>query len=114
MTGSNQNDVNSHDTLYINGEWVAPTASGTLDVINSTTEEVMGRVPEGTAEDIDRAVQAARAAFESWSTTDPSVRAAVVKKISEGVKARQSEIASVSASEPGTPPPLATACPAGK
>ena len=113
MTASRQADVKIHDKLYINGEWVAPTGSGTLDVINSTTEEVMGRVPEGTAEDIDRAVQAARAAFESWSTTDPSVRAAIVKKISDGLKARQSEIASVIANEVGMPLPLATAVQAG-
>ena len=49
------------DKLYIGGEWVAPAGRETIDVIDATTEEVMGRVPQGTAEDVDRAVAAARA-----------------------------------------------------
>src|SRR4249919_3734027 len=54
------------DRLYIGGEWVEPTGSGTIDVIDSTTEQVIGRIPEGTPEDIDRAVEVARAGFEAW------------------------------------------------
>ena len=53
--------------LYIDGAWVPSTGTGSIDVIDSTTEEVMGTVPEGTAEDVDRAVAAARAAFPAWS-----------------------------------------------
>ncbi len=56
------------DRLYIGGEWVEPAGSGTIDVINPSTEEVVGRVPEGTPEDAARAVKAARDAFDSWST----------------------------------------------
>ena len=48
------------DKLYIDGAWVPSTGTGTLEVINSTTEEVMGTIPEGTPEDVDRAVKAAR------------------------------------------------------
>ena len=54
-------DALTRDRLYIGGEWVEPAGSGTLEVINPTTEEVIARVPEGTAEDADRAVRAARA-----------------------------------------------------
>ena len=63
-----------HDKLFINGQWVAPAGTGTIEVINSTTEEVMGRIPEGTAEDANAAVAAAKAAFESWSTTPVEAR----------------------------------------
>lgn len=62
-------DVKKHDKLYIDGAWVDPAGSGTIDVINATTEEVMATVPEGTAEDIDRAAKAARKAFAAWADT---------------------------------------------
>ena len=55
------------DKLYVGGEWVAPSAAGAIEVLDSTTEEVIGRVPEGTPEDVDKAVKAARAGFEAWS-----------------------------------------------
>jgi acyl-CoA reductase-like NAD-dependent aldehyde dehydrogenase len=62
------------DKLYIDGAWVSSTGKGTLEVINSTTEEVMGSVPEGTPEDVDRAVKAAAAAFPAWSATSAEER----------------------------------------
>ena len=52
-------DALVRDKLYIGGEWVEPAGDGSIEVVNPTTEEVVGRVPEGTAEDADRAVQAA-------------------------------------------------------
>ena len=57
------------DKIYIDGAWVPSTATATIEVIDSTTEEVMATIPEGTPEDVDRAVQAAAAAFGSWSAT---------------------------------------------
>ena len=112
MTASKP-EVKIHDKLYINGEWVEPAGTGLLDVINSTTEEVMGRIPEGTPEDVDRAVAAARAAFDSWSSTTVEERAGFLKRIAEGLGARQGEIAAIIASEVGMPLPLATAVQAG-
>ena len=53
-------DTDVRDKLFIGGRWVPSTGSGSIDVIDSTTEEVIGTVPEGTVEDIDRAVAAAR------------------------------------------------------
>ena len=113
MTASKPTSVKEHSKLYLNGEWVQPSGSGTLEVINSTTEEVMGRIPEGTPEDIDRAVVAARAAFDSWSATPAAERAAFLQKISAGLAARQNEIAEIIASEVGMPLPLATMVQAG-
>ena len=113
MTASRQPEVSVRERLYVNGEWIEPAGKGMLDVINSTTEEVMGRVPEGTPEDINRAVAAARAAFESWSATSAADRAGFLQKISAGLLARQGEIAEIIASEVGMPLPLATMVQAG-
>ena len=113
MTASRPTYVKEHNKLYLNGEWVQPAGSRTLEVINSTTEEVMGRIPEGTPEDVDRAVAAARAAFDSWSATSAADRAAFLHKISAGLAARQNEIAEIIASEVGMPLPLATMVQAG-
>ena len=73
-------DALVRDKLFIGGEWVEPAGDGTIEVVNPTTEEVIGRVPEGTAEDADRAVQAARAAFDSWSQTPAEERAAPLRR----------------------------------
>src|SRR5918993_50146 len=62
--------MQDRDRLYIDGAWVPSTGSGTIDVVNATTEEVMGRVPEGTPEDIDRAVQAGWPAMVMGSYVD--------------------------------------------
>lgn len=113
MTASPKPEVSVHEKFYVNGEWVEPAGKGMLDVINSTTEEVMGRVPAGAAEDINRAVAAARAAFDSWSGTPADERAGFLQKISAGLAARQNEIAAIIASEVGMPLPLATAVQAG-
>jgi betaine-aldehyde dehydrogenase len=113
MTASRQPEISVREKLYVNGQWTEPVGKGMLDVINSTTEEVMGRVPEGVAEDINRAVAAASGAFESWSATSPAERAGFLQKIAVGLVARQSEIAAIIASEVGMPLPLATMVQAG-
>jgi aldehyde dehydrogenase (NAD+) len=113
MTASRKPDVIVHDKLYINGQWVEPASTNLLDVIDSTTEEVMARVPEGTAEDVNRAVAAARAAFDSWSQTPVEERARILQAISEHLVARQNEIAGIISAEVGMPLPLATAVQAG-
>jgi acyl-CoA reductase-like NAD-dependent aldehyde dehydrogenase len=102
-----------YDKLFINGDWVSPSGRGTIDVINSTTEEVMGRIPEGTAEDIDRAVKAAKAAFEGWSALPVAARAEYLTKISDGLAARTDELAKLVAEELGMPLPLSKMIQAG-
>ncbi|MCP4655666.1 MAG: aldehyde dehydrogenase family protein, partial [bacterium] len=95
--------MRKYTRLYIDGGWVRPSGSRTLDVVNSTTEEVMGEIPEAEPADVDRAVAAARGAFESWSTTSPAERAEALTAIAEGIKARDQEIAKVIAQEVGAP-----------
>src|SRR6059058_1207464 len=96
-------DIQVRDKLYIDGAWVPSTGSDTIDVINSATEEVMGRVPEATALDVDKAVAAAKRAFESWSATSAEERSKYIQRIAEGLSARTMDIANVVAQELGMP-----------
>ena len=91
------------DKFFIGGEWVDPAGSGTIDVIDSTTEEVIGRVPEGTSEDVDRAAKAAREAFETWSQVALADRLEACSAISAALAERAEEIANVISAEVGMP-----------
>lgn len=93
----------NHDNFYINGRWAAPSTQKTIDVINASTEEVMGRIPEGSDQDAEAAVAAAKAAFDGWSNTPASVRGDFLKKIQEGLKARSEELAKIITGEVGMP-----------
>jgi betaine-aldehyde dehydrogenase len=95
--------IENKDKLYIGGQWVGSDGKGTVEVINSATEEVVATVPEGTAVDADRAVQAARAAFAGWSQTDPEERAQYLDKIQAGLAARSEDLIRIIASEVGMP-----------
>ena len=61
-----------HLNFYIDGAWVPPAKPATRDVINPATEKPIGRISMGSAEDVDRAVKAARKAFETYSRTKVS------------------------------------------
>ncbi|HTN80261.1 MAG TPA: aldehyde dehydrogenase family protein [Acidimicrobiales bacterium] len=97
-----------YDKLYIDGAWVAPSGKDTLDVINSTTEEVMATIPAGDATDVDRAVKAAKAAFPAWSQTSVQDRAKFLTRINEGLSARADEVANIVSEEVGMPKMLST------
>ena len=91
------------DKIYINGRWIPSLSSRTLAVINAATEETMGQVPDGTAEDVAAAVAAARDAFDAWATTPVETRAGYLEKISAGLTARTDEIARSITGEVGMP-----------
>ncbi|HTI18629.1 MAG TPA: aldehyde dehydrogenase family protein [Trinickia sp.] len=99
--------------LYIGGKWLQPAANGMIDVIDSSTEGVMGRVPEGSAADAEAAVEAAKLAFDGWSATAPDVRADYLQKIADGVKKRTEELAQLICGEVGMPIKLARAIQVG-
>src|SRR3954453_22361678 len=102
------------EQLYIGGEWVDPVGGGgVLEVVDSTTEQVMGRVPEGTAGDVDRAVAAARAAFEVWSQASLADREEACRAIAAGLAARGEEIAALISREVGMPMNLSMMIQAG-
>jgi acyl-CoA reductase-like NAD-dependent aldehyde dehydrogenase len=112
LAGHDQDPI-VRDKLFIGGEWVAPSGDGTLEVIDSTTEQVMGSVPEGTAEDLDRAVAAAREAFEVWSQVPRDERAAACAGIGMKLAERGNEIAALISREVGMPIELSTMIQAG-
>jgi aldehyde dehydrogenase (NAD+) len=96
-------DALVRDKLYIGGEWVEPAGDGSIEVVNPTTEEVVGRIPEGTAEDANRAVRAARAAFDSWSQTAPDERARYCAAIGAKLSERGDDLAALITTELGMP-----------
>jgi betaine-aldehyde dehydrogenase len=91
------------DKFYIDGAWVTPVGTGTLDVIDASTEEVMGRVPDGVDADANRAVEAAAHAFETWGQTTAQERRALLMKLREGLAARIDELGEIMAGEVGMP-----------
>jgi aldehyde dehydrogenase (NAD+) len=100
--------MQQRDKLYIGGQWVPSAASGLIDVVSASTEEVIGRIPEGCAEDVNQAVVAARAAFDGWAATSVAERAGYLTKVHQGLVGRADEIARTIAAEVGTPLKLAT------
>ena len=101
------------DRFFIGGAWVAPSGKETIDVHDAGTGAVMGRVPLGDEKDVDRAVAAARDAFEAWSSTPSAERASYLEKISANLKARADEIARLIAQEVGMPIKLSARIQAG-
>jgi aldehyde dehydrogenase (NAD+) len=95
--------------FYIDGQWVDPVTPKTLDVINPTTEQAIGRISLGSEADVDKAVTAARRAFESFSQTTREERVALLERIIAGYQARMGEMAETISQEMGAPMWLANA-----
>ncbi|MES1198922.1 MAG: aldehyde dehydrogenase family protein, partial [Pseudomonadota bacterium] len=93
--------------FYIDGKWVAPASPRPHDVINPATEEPCGRISLGSAADVDKAVAAARRAFESYSLTSVAERAALLDKIIAVYQRRMPDLAEAISLEMGAPMPLA-------
>ena len=94
--------------FYINGKWVDPVKPETLDVINPATEESVGRISVGSAQDVDVAVTAARQAFNSFSKTSVNERVELLTEIRNVYKKRFDEIAHAIMTEMGAPINLAS------
>jgi aldehyde dehydrogenase (NAD+) len=101
------------DKLFVGGEWIDPAGHDTIEVVNPTSEEVIGRIPRGTPEDVDRAAKAARAAFGAWSQTTPGERAGLLGAVGASLAERGDEIAALVATELGMPIRQARAIQAG-
>jgi aldehyde dehydrogenase (NAD+) len=93
--------------FYIDGKWVAPSGSETLDVINPATEEVVTQIVLGTEEDANKAIAAAKAAFPAWSQTSREERLALLEKIVEEYKRRFGDLVTTISAEMGAPASLA-------
>jgi len=92
-----------HLNFYIDGAWVPPAKPATRDVINPATEQPIGKISMGSAEDVDRAVKAARKAFATFSRTTPAERIALLENIVRVYKTRQEELARTISTEMGAP-----------
>jgi len=101
------------DAFYIDGKWVAPSGSETIDVIDSANESVFATIPAGTSKDVDKAVRAAAAAFPAWAATPAKDRGEFLQKITDGLAARAAEIADVISHEVGMPRNLSEMIQAG-
>ena len=93
--------MTAFEKLYIDGAWTPSDSTETIDVIDSVTEDVMATIPSGTAADVDRAVAAAKAAFDSWSTTPVEERAKYLSRIGDALGARMDELATTISKETG-------------
>jgi len=89
--------------FYINGEWVTPLSTQTMPVMNPATEAIIGTVALGNAADVDRAVAAASAAFDSYSQTSKDERMALLKKVKTITEARFEDLAQAMRMEMGAP-----------
>jgi aldehyde dehydrogenase (NAD+) len=99
--------VVDRNALYVAGAWI-PGGADQISVENPATGEVLGRIPEGTAADVDNAVRAARGAFPAWSVTSRGERAGYLRKLHDGLAKRAEEIGETIAKDVGTPLRIAT------
>jgi len=97
--------MRQHDKLFIGGGWVDPAGTAVIDVVSPYTEEVIGRVPDGTEADMDRAVAAARQAFDHgpWPRMAPVERAGIVGRLAAIYGERMQEMAALVTTEMGSP-----------
>lgn len=94
--------------FYIDGAWTAPLAANDHEVINPATEEVIGRISLGSAEDVDRAVAAARSAFVGYRRSTVEERLLLLDRIMEVYQSRRDELAELLSAEMGAPKRLAS------
>ena len=106
--------VHGFSRFYIDGQWQTPAGSGRIDVLSASTEEIIGSVPEGTAQDVDHAAKAAHRAFHNgWSQTTPAERADWLSKLATALKQRGEQIATTISHEVGSPISMSTPIQAG-
>ncbi|HUO48638.1 MAG TPA: aldehyde dehydrogenase [Acidimicrobiales bacterium] len=97
--------IRDYDRLFIGGDWVAPEGTDTIGVVSPVSEEVIARVPDGTEADIDKAVAAARQAFDRgpWPRMSPAERAEILAKVGAQVAAEMGDMAEIITREMGSP-----------
>jgi len=97
--------IRDYDRLFIGGDWVAPEGTDTISVISPSTEEIIARVPDGTEADIDKAVAAARTAFDRgpWPRMTPTERGEILAKVAAQITAEMTDMAEIITLEMGSP-----------
>lgn len=105
--------MSHHLQFYINGKWVDPVTPRTHTVINPSTEQACAEISMGSAADVDRAVQAARKAFETYALTSVAERCALLERVIAEYLKRYAEMAVAISTEMGAPNALAQTSQAG-
>jgi betaine-aldehyde dehydrogenase len=97
--------IRDYDRLFIGGDWVAPEGSDTIGVVSPVSEEVIARVPDGTEADIDKAVAAARIAFDRgpWPRMAPAERGEILRQAAAQITAEMGDMAEIITREMGAP-----------
>ncbi|HEX5824622.1 MAG TPA: aldehyde dehydrogenase family protein, partial [Candidatus Limnocylindrales bacterium] len=88
---------------FIGGQWVDSASGETLDVINPANDQVIAKVPKSAAADVDRAVEAADAAFPAWGHATPAERSGALLKLADALEARGEEIGRLESQNAGKP-----------
>jgi len=91
---------------FVGGTWVDAAEGGTVEIINPATGETIAEVPQGTAADVDRAVEAAKAALPDWLETTPGERSEMLLKLADAIDANAEELAQLESQNVGKPLPL--------
>jgi betaine-aldehyde dehydrogenase len=104
MPAGVKTDVRTYQ-LYINGEWVDGKSGGTFPVYDPASEEIIAQVPNGNADDVDRAVAAAKAAFEDgpWSGTTAQARGRILFRLAEKIRQNAALLAELESRNSGKP-----------
>lgn len=102
---STQPEMIQHDQIFVGGEFVHPSTSNQIEVISPNTEEVFGRVPDAGPADIDRAVAAARDAFDNgpFPRMKPEERSELLTRFSQAIQKRAQDLAHLISSQNGCP-----------
>ena len=94
--------------FYINGKWISPSKSNDLEVINPSNEDAYAVISLGSKDDVDKAVNAAKVAFESWKKISKEEKLKLLEKLLEIYKKRFNEMAKAISDEMGAPMDWAT------
>jgi betaine-aldehyde dehydrogenase len=90
--------------MFVGGEWIDSSGGDDQEIINPATGKVIAHVPKGTAEDVDRAVAAARKAYdETWFDTTPRERSERLLKLADAIEAHGEELAGIESENVGKP-----------
>jgi betaine-aldehyde dehydrogenase len=104
MPGGVKTDVRTYQ-MYVNGEWIDSKSNKTFPVYDPSTEEVIAQVPEANADDVNRAVMAAKAAFENgpWASTTAQERGRVLFRLADKIRQNASMLAELESRNTGKP-----------
>src|SRR5581483_8130030 len=103
MAGGVKTDIRTYQ-LFINGEWVDSKSNKTFPVYDPASEEIIAQVPDANAEDVNRAVSAARAAFENgWGTTTAQERGRILFRLAEKIRQNTAMLAELESRNSGKP-----------